>query len=350
MSNFNSQKLNGIVADQVSIRLLGKKTNWQPVFGKGSCSFITDLYVALETVGAEGICYPGPLPIESNQSIESYAKKLRSLVSDKSKVDGIISLDDDFFRYKIINTIKGRFAAFRRMSNYIPNLKELCVHDAVESILSHKYLQSGGLVILSGETGQGKTTLAAAALKTRMEMYGTFCLTVEDPPELPLQGVHGKGFCIQSDADGNYAEALKGALRSYPAQSSSILFVGEVRDAESAAEALRASANGHLVFITMHGINTIWTLKRLALMASSSQTISETEALSLLSGAFRACIHSKIKQLPTGKATEVSIVTSKGSSSPAANRIRDGRMETLATIIEQQLNECERGNYASLFD
>ena len=340
--------------ETVAIQVLGKRSQWVPDFGASPTAFACDLFFTLDTEKIQGICYPGPISIESNSTLIDLCKEARSLVTGNSRLDGILTLEGETrssFRYRILDhTVAGRMVSLRRMPKFVPTVEELGCHESVKTLAMHKYLTQGGLVIVSGETGQGKSTIVASIIKSRMIHFGTFGLTVEDPPEMPLHGKHGSGYCIQTDARGDFSGALKGALRSYPAQSGSILLVGEARDSESAAEALRASANGHLVFLTMHGLDPIWTLKRFVLLASASKSISEVEALNLLSSSFRLCIHQKIRILSGGRSVETVVLASKGASSPVANRMRDGRFETLSTILAQQQQECLRGEATQLFE
>lgn len=210
----------------------------------------------------------------------------------------------------------------------------------------HERLNSGGLVIISGETGQGKSTTCAALIRARLERYSSFCLTLENPPELPLHGLHGeRGICVQTDVrSGGFGEALRGAVRCYPTQGNSMLFVGEVRDPETAGEALRIAINGHLVVTSIHGGDIVSSMKRMLSLAQSYQNMGEAEAKSVFSSAFRLIVHQRLKDGANGeKRLEAQGLFSPSYASPVANRIRQGQLEGLSTDIQQQAQLLDRG-------
>lgn len=89
---------------------------------------------------------------------------------------------------------------------------------------------------------------------SRLLKFKGMAYTVEEPPEHPLNGWHGDGYCAQTWVKGGgvdpWANALKGVLRSQPAGTPTILFLGEVREDEAAKVALQAAGNGFLVVAT----------------------------------------------------------------------------------------------------
>jgi twitching motility protein PilT len=172
-------------------------------------------------------------------------------------------------------------------------------------LISKQIAEQGGLVVIAGAAGEGKSTTASAIVMSRVEKFGSFCLTVEDPPEFPLHGDHpahggANGKVIQVQVCGaSFSEALRDALRCYPSMApGSMLLVGEVRDGDSAAQMLRAAANGQLVITTLHAADPLIALDRLLALAKT--VMGSDEAKSLLSSALRAVIH---QRLTSGKLT-----------------------------------------------
>lgn len=104
---------------------------------------------------------------------------------------------------------------------------------------------SHGIVLVTGPTGSGKTTTLYAALK-RINATEYNIMTIEDPIEYHLSGV--------SQIEVNYKKGLTFAngLRSLVRQDPDIIFVGEIRDMETASIAIQAALTGHLVFSTLH--------------------------------------------------------------------------------------------------
>jgi len=113
-----------------------------------------------------------------------------------------------------------------------------------------------GLVLVTGPTGSGKTTTLYAAL-TETNKPETKIITAEDPVEYSLPRVNQVQ--INDKVGLTFASALRSALRQDP----DIILVGEMRDAETADIAIRASITGHLVFSTLHTNGAVETATRL---------------------------------------------------------------------------------------
>ena len=113
-----------------------------------------------------------------------------------------------------------------------------------------------GMVLVTGPTGSGKTTTLYAALNSinRPEVNIT---TIEDPIEYNLAGINQTQ--VHSDIGLTFAAVLRSILRQDP----NVIMVGEIRDAETAQIAIRASLTGHLVFSTLHTNDAPSALTRL---------------------------------------------------------------------------------------
>ncbi len=116
---------------------------------------------------------------------------------------------------------------------------------------------SSGLVVLSGPTGSGKTTTIYSLLSQLNSQESHKILTIEDPVEYSLEGI--QQVSVQKDIGLDFANCLRSFLRQDP----NILFVGEVRDAETARIAIHAALTGHLVFTTVHTQDSISVVHRL---------------------------------------------------------------------------------------
>jgi Tfp pilus assembly pilus retraction ATPase PilT len=234
-------------------------------------------------------------------------------------------------------SIDGDFLILRKMPTDMKDIKELGLPDAIKNLLLHEQLNGGGLVIICGEPGNGKSTTTAAVIRGRLSKYGGFCLTLENPVEMPLHGKHGDGYCIQTPVEeGGFESALSSAMRCYPTAANSILFLGEVRSSETAAEALRIANNGHLVITTLHSSNVVSCLKRLLTLAKT-KSMSDDEASALLAGSLKLVLHQKLVVVDGGdKKLAVSYLFSQDNKSPTASRIRAGGIDNLVTEVEQQ--------------
>src|SRR5256886_2602015 len=112
-----------------------------------------------------------------------------------------------------------------------------------------------GIVVVTGPTGSGKTTLLYAAL-AELATGEINIMTVEDPVEYELPGLTQ----IQVEAKRNvtFASALRSILRQDP----DVVFVGEIRDLETAQMAVQASLTGHLALATLHANDAVGAVAR----------------------------------------------------------------------------------------
>lgn len=105
--------------------------------------------------------------------------------------------------------------------------------------------QPWGLVLVTGPTGSGKTNTLYSAI-TRLNRPGVNILTVEDPVEFNLPGINQVQ--VREAVGLTFAVALRAFLRQDP----NVMLVGEIRDADTAAIAVKAALTGHLVLSTLH--------------------------------------------------------------------------------------------------
>lgn len=154
----------------------------------------------------------------------------------------------------------------RRMPTQVPTLEMLGVPQHIGQWLTHEKLNHG-LTLFSGSQGSGKTTLASALIKTRLSLYGGLAVTFESPAEMPLSGTYGDfGQCIQTEllTEDDLPTMIQ---RSHMFGQPNIIFIGEIKSAVAAMEALRASLGSkeQMVVATIHGTNLISALQRLLL-------------------------------------------------------------------------------------
>ena len=129
--------------------------------------------------------------------------------------------------------------------------------------------RTGGLLLVTGPTGSGKTTTLHAAL-TRLNTAAVKIVTVEDPVEYQLPGVIQVP--VNAKAGLHFATALRSMLRHDP----DIIMVGELRDAETAAIAIQAALTGHLVLATMHTTDAVGAITRLVDMGVEPYLVAST--------------------------------------------------------------------------
>src|SRR5437870_3356621 len=122
--------------------------------------------------------------------------------------------------------------------------------------LKAAYQKPYGMVLVTGPTGSGKTTTIYAVLKI-LNTREKNIATIEDPVEYEIKGINQ----IQVNPKTNltFADGLRSILRQDP----DIIFVGEIRDEETADIAINSSMTGHLVVSTLHTNDAATAIPRL---------------------------------------------------------------------------------------
>jgi len=126
----------------------------------------------------------------------------------------------------------------------------------------------GGLVLVVGPTGSGKSTTLYAGLQVLAADPTRKVITVEDPIEYALDGIQQTQ--VKPEIGFEFANAMRAFVREDP----DVILVGEIRDGETALEALRASQTGHLVLSTLHCNDTVDAVQRLVDLGMHRNSIS----------------------------------------------------------------------------
>lgn len=223
---------------------------WLPILDK-----VSDLGVCCEDL-SKSLMFPGPVEIDPALLglCEDMVRRFKEIGLD----DATMFTEGVFWRgHADRSVVDGEWIRFRKMPAVPPSLETLPsdLPPMVVSALMDRDVGRGGLLLIVGPTGSGKTTTASATVVSRLIAYKGMAYTVEEPPEHPLNGWHGEGYCAQTWVKGGgepnpWANAMKGVLRSQPAGTPTIMFLGEVREDEAARVAVQAASNGFLVVAT----------------------------------------------------------------------------------------------------
>lgn len=160
------------------------------------------------------------------------------------------------FRVSICQSQYNKIIVMRVIPKQNRTISELNLPVQIADLANLKH----GLVLVTGEAGQGKSTTAAAIVEEINQNRRAFILTIEDPIEFiyePNQALIGQRE-IGEDVV-SYKEAVSHALRQNP----NVVFAGEIRDAESFEAVLTATETGRLVFSTMNSTNVVTSIDRI---------------------------------------------------------------------------------------
>jgi len=160
------------------------------------------------------------------------------------------------YRANFFQQMKGIGAVFREIPSDILTCDQLGLPPVVKRLAT----LPRGLVLVTGPTGSGKSTTLAAIIHEANLARKEHILTIEDPIEF----VHKSAKAVINHREvgihtRSFSAALRGALREDP----DIILVGEMRDLETMALAIEASATGHLVFATLHTTSAAKTVDRI---------------------------------------------------------------------------------------
>lgn len=169
-------------------------------------------------------------------------------------------------RVNLYHTLGRLAAVLRPIRDRIPPLAEL----GLPAPLLESWLQRRiGLILVTGPTGSGKSTTVASCLDWINRNLARHIVTLEDPIEYLFENDLSlfSQREIHQDSE-NFATGLRSALR----QSPDVLFLGEIRDTETAVTALHAAETGHLVISTLHSSSVVDTLDRFSHLLKSESS------------------------------------------------------------------------------
>jgi twitching motility protein PilT len=232
------------------------------------------------------------------------------------------------FRVNLFNQRHGLSIVMRVLTESPPTIEELRLPEICKTACSY----NNGLVLVTGPTGSGKSTTLAAMINYINQTTKGHILTLEDPIEFQHES---KLSMVNQRSMGQhfttFASAMKAALREDP----DVILVGEMRDPETVALALKAAETGHLVFSTLHTnsasktidriINTFPAEEQPQIRTVLSETLKVVIAQKLIPSADRkrrVCVHDILVNTPA-----------------SANLIREGK--TFQILSVQQTGKKE---------
>lgn len=239
-----------------------------------------------------------------------------------------VSAQGERFRVNLFRNLGRRGAVLRHIRSEIPDLDNL----GVPAALLREWLgRQNGIILVTGPAGSGKSTTLAACLEHVNESSARHIVTIEDPIEFVFRDNASVFTQREVGIDtASFSDGLRQALRQAP----DVLFIGEIRDPDSAVTTIHASETGHLVLATIHGSDTADALDRM------SQLLPEVERR-MLARVFAAQLVGVLAQrlMPTTAGGFTLAVEYFANVGAARTYIEEGRAADLRDLIERSSDE-----------
>jgi twitching motility protein PilT len=272
-------------------------------------------------------------PMEAPVLTPDDALALLKAMASAEQLDRLEKVKDADFSYAVPGL--GRFRvnahwqrrsvgiAMRLIQDTLRNFEQLGLPKVVATLTD----LSSGLVLVTGDTGSGKSTTLAAMIQAINEKYDKHVVTLEDPIEYAFAS---KRCLIEQRELGDDVPSFASGLRHVLRQDPDIILVGEMRDLETASAALTAAETGHLVLSTLHTINAARTVERIIDMYPTGQ---QMQARSMLAGTLRAVISQTLFRRSEGQGMAPAVEVMLANAA-VKNLVRENRAFELPNVIE----------------
>jgi twitching motility protein PilT len=180
------------------------------------------------------------------------------------------------FRVSIFMQRNWPALVIRNIRSVVQNFEELGLP---ADILKKLSLEKRGLVLLTGSAGSGKSTTLAAMIEYMNNNARKHILTVEEPIEFTFKD----NLCTINQRElGLDVSTYEVALRAFTMQSPDVIFIGNIRDAQTMSAAITAAETGVLVLSTLHTVNAAQTIERIVNFFPPHQHPEMRQQLSML--------------------------------------------------------------------
>jgi twitching motility protein PilT len=242
-------------------------------------------------------------------------------------------------RVNVFKQTHGLALALRPISRQVPSLADLNLPDSVGSLGD----LPGGLVLVVGTTGSGKSTTLAAIVDRVNRTRARHVITLEDPVEFVYQP---RRCLIHQREVGTHVESFGAGLRAALRECPDIVLVGEMRDRETIALALTAAETGHLVLSTLHSGTAAMAIDRMVDVFPEHQ---QGQIRLQLAGSLRAVVTQRLLEgaRPETRCPAIELLMVNYA---VGALIREGKTHQLATQIQTGRDDGMIAFDASLID
>lgn len=186
-------------------------------------------------------------------------KAYEKFVGDKEADFSYISMDGTPYRVNAYFRLGKIGIVMRKINSVAKQIGDLMFSDVAATLQNSVLSKKSGLVLVTGPTGSGKSTSIVAMIEYINSTRSENIITIEDPIEFVFKPQ--KSIISQREV-GHDTWSFVNALRATMREDPNVIFVGEIRDKETAEAALSLAETGHLVFSTLHTSSAALTVNR----------------------------------------------------------------------------------------
>lgn len=227
------------------------------------------------------------------------------------------------FRVNLFRQQRGYGAVFRIIPTKLMTIDQLGLPPSVRKLTT----LTGGLVLVTGPTGSGKSTTLSAIIHEMNDKRPMHFVTIEDPIEF----VHPNRTSLVSQREiGPHSKSFASALRAAVREDPDCILVGEMRDLETIEMALKAAETGLLVFGTLHTNSAAKTIDRVINVFPVEQ---QDGVRGILGGVLKGVLAQQLlRRKKGGRAAAIEVMF----GTPAlASLIREGKTHQIPGLIQQ---------------
>ncbi len=272
----------------------------------------SDVHIESQAAGiviryrVDGLLHSQPVPPEINHFHAAITSRLKimarlNIAEKRLPQDGRIKLKvrgrEVDVRVSVIPMIHGEGIVLRILDKGAMrfDLRNLGMSQQRYETFSELIRLPHGIILVTGPTGSGKTTTLYSAL-VEINSDDTKIITTEDPVEYQLAGINQ--IQVHPKIGLTFSHSLRSILRHDP----DVVLVGEIRDLETAENAIQASLTGHLVFSTLHTNDSAGAYTRMVDMGVEPFLVASTvEAVMAQRLVRRVCKHCRVAYTPTSE-------------------------------------------------
>ena len=272
------------------------------------------------------------LPLMTTQDIylalrETFSEKLCERVENSFEHDVSFQFQANRYRANFSKQRGEQSFSFRIVPQQEWNLRDLQLPASLRKLLD----QPRGLILLTGPTGQGKSTSIRALLQELNQTTALRVITIEDPIEF----VFTNNLCQFEQREvgidtATFANGIRNAMRQDP----DVIFLGEMRDRDSVWAAMQACETGHLVLSTLHADSASQAISRIRELYPAEE---RDNICGLLARNMRAIINQRLLPNVMGTRTPCIEVLLHGPGVQQA--ITENNLVLLSGIIEASVNQ-----------